>query len=106
MLLTTSKLWYTLGNKSNFTRKFSELEGVFMHKIDCFGDICPIPILKMQKELSHLPSGDSFMMVVDHSCVIESIKEHLSKSKYQYSVDEVMNGVWEITISHSNDDIA
>jgi len=55
----------------------------------------------MQKEMLQLTPGDSFMMVVDHSCVIESIKEHLAKSNYDYAVDEVMNGVWEITISHS-----
>jgi len=77
-------------------------EGDTMNKIDCFGDICPIPLLKMQRELSHLEPGESFMMVVDHSCVIESIKENLSKSKYTYTVDEVMNGVWEITVSLTN----
>ncbi len=71
-----------------------------MLKIDCFGDICPIPILKLQKQLPYLVQGDSFMMVVDHSCVIESIKEHLGKSKYKYTVDEVMNGVWEIIITY------
>lgn len=70
-----------------------------MHKIDCFGDICPIPLLKMQNELDQIQVGDSFMMVVDHSCVIESIKEYLDKRNLTFEVDEVINGVWEITIT-------
>lgn len=70
-----------------------------MKIIDCFGDICPIPILKMQHELESLVSGESFQMVVDHSCVIESLKDHLCKMPYDFEIDEVMNGVWEIVIT-------
>jgi len=70
-----------------------------MKSIDCFGDICPVPILKMQSQLDSIASGESFMMVVDHSCVIESMKEYLHNAHFTYEVDEVMNGVWEITIS-------
>lgn len=70
-----------------------------MNKLDCFGDICPIPLLKMKNEIEHLSKGESFQMVVDHSCVIESIKENLKKSTLIYEIDEVLNGVWEITIT-------
>ncbi|MDN5351135.1 MAG: tRNA 2-thiouridine synthesizing protein [Clostridiales bacterium] len=70
-----------------------------MKKIDCFGDICPIPMLKMQNELTHTAPGETFQMVVDHSCVIESIREYLSKSPFSYEIEEVINGVWEITIT-------
>ena len=70
-----------------------------MKKLDCFGDMCPIPLLKMKKELANSKAGDTFQMVVDHSCVIESIRESLSKSNASYEIEEVMNGVWEITIT-------
>ena len=70
-----------------------------MNKIDCFGDICPVPLLKMQSELEHIQSGETFLMVVDHSCVIESIKDYLSKTKCDYEVDEILNGVWEICVT-------
>lgn len=70
-----------------------------MNKIDCFGDICPIPILKMQHELELLKPGESFEMVVDHSCVLESIHDSLKKTKIKYEIEEVMNGVWEIVIT-------
>lgn len=69
-----------------------------MKKIDCFGDICPIPILKMNREIESLLSGESFQMVVDHSCVIENIREALGKSLLTFNIEEVLNGVWEVTI--------
>jgi len=70
-----------------------------MHKIDCFGDICPLPILKMQRELDIILPGETFQMVVDHSCVIESIRNKLNNSSVVYQIEEVLNGVWEITIT-------
>lgn len=70
-----------------------------MIKIDCFGDICPVPLLKIQKQLDSISSGDSFMLVVDHSCVVESIDEYYADTSHQIEIDEVMNGVWEITIT-------
>jgi TusA-related sulfurtransferase len=70
-----------------------------MKKIDCFGDFCPVPLLKARKEVDQLGSGDSFMLVTDHSCVVESINDHFHASKYDLDVYEAINGVWEITIT-------
>ena len=69
-----------------------------MKKLDCFGDFCPVPLLKAQKEVTQLNSGESFMLVTDHSCVVESIDDHFHTSKYNIDVFEAINGVWEITI--------
>lgn len=68
-------------------------------QIDCFGDMCPIPVLKIDRELDNLEKGESLMAVTDHSCVLESINEHYDPSRIQIDADEVMNGVWEITIT-------
>ena len=68
-----------------------------MIKIDCFGDYCPIPILKIKKELPKLKKGEVLEVVSDHSCVVESIKDKFEN--YNVLVEEVMNGVWEIKIS-------
>ena len=60
--------------------------------LDCFGDICPIPVMKVERELKTLETGEQFMLITDHSCVVKSIME-----KYKYaSIEEPMNGVWEI----------
>jgi len=68
-----------------------------MKVIDSFGEMCPIPVLRIQEEISGMNSGDSFMIVVDHSCVVESIRDKYKGKKIEMIIDEVMNGVWEIT---------
>lgn len=70
-----------------------------MIKIDCFGDICPIPILKLQAQLKKISDGESFTLIVDHSCVKESIEDLYSTSSHKIFFDEVINGVWEITVT-------
>jgi len=72
-----------------------------MIKLECFGEFCPIPLLRIQKELKTMTSGDDLLAVTDHSCVLESIEDYLRKGEASYTVDEVMNGVWEITITKS-----
>lgn len=69
-----------------------------MKMIDCLGDYCPIPILKINKHLKEIPKGEAFMVVTDHSCVFQSIQEYCKKTKLEINVDEIINGVWEITI--------
>lgn len=74
-----------------------------MKKIDCFGEICPIPLLKLQKEMKIMKKNDQIFMVVDHSCVIESVRDYLkTKNDFEFEIDEVMNGVWEITVKKTN----
>lgn len=70
-----------------------------MEKINCFGDICPIPLLKLKNSLKAQPSGGSVLLVVDHSCVVESISDYYKRSKNTITMDEVINGVWEITVT-------
>lgn len=70
-----------------------------MLKIDCFGDICPVPLIKLQTSLKKINDFESFMLVVDHSCVVASIEEYYQDTKHKIIIDEVISGVWEITIT-------
>lgn len=72
-----------------------------MEKINCFGEICPVPLLKLKAALKKLNKGDSVMLVVDHSCVVEAISDYYDSSNHTIDLDEVMNGVWEITLTKS-----
>jgi tRNA 2-thiouridine synthesizing protein A len=69
-----------------------------MDTIDCLGDMCPIPIIKIQKELKKMNPGTSIKVITDHSCVSQSIKDHFSHKNISLEFDEVMNGIWEIII--------
>ena len=70
-----------------------------MITIDCLGDMCPIPVLKAQKEFKKLASGDTIKIITDHSCVLESVASKFKK--HQITSDEVIVGVWEILITKS-----
>lgn len=67
--------------------------------IDCFGDICPVPIIKIEQELKIMKPGESFILVTDHSCTIEAIREKYRTRKVDIRIEEVMNGVWEVYIA-------
>ena len=43
--------------------------------IDCFGDMCPLPVLKAEKALKNITKGESFVLITDHSCVVQSVQE-------------------------------
>jgi len=70
-----------------------------MKTLDFLGEMCPIPIIKTKAALKDLKKDQSIMIITDHSCVLQSLEEYLSKLHYVFEVDEVINGVWEITIT-------
>lgn len=72
-----------------------------MKTIDCLGDICPVPVIKIKAVMDEIKHGESYMLVTDHSCSFENIKSFCEANKLQFISDEVINGVWEITISSS-----
>lgn len=67
--------------------------------IDCFGDYCPVPILRIKEQLSKMRIGESFVLISDHSCVVTNARSTFSSEKIKLDVFEPMNGVWEITIT-------
>lgn len=70
-----------------------------MKRIDCLGDICPVPIMKLQKELKTIINGEEVLLVTDHSCTCSTVEEFCREKRLSCIIDEVMNGVWEITIA-------
>lgn len=70
-----------------------------MVKIDCLGDICPVPVLRLGKVIDSIKNGEECMVVTDHSCTISNIEAFCKANHFNYHTDEVINGVWEITVS-------
>ncbi len=70
-----------------------------MKIIDCLGDMCPLPILKTQKELKKIDKGQTLKIITDHSCVLESLSSKFKN--HQIRSEEVINGVWEIFLTKS-----
>lgn len=66
-----------------------------MDKVDCLGEMCPIPFLKFK---DYLENKKNFIIVVDHSCAKDRIEKFCKNNNIKYSIIEVLNGVWEIEI--------
>lgn len=72
-----------------------------MYELDCLGDMCPIPILKLKQCRQLKEQGGQLKLVTDHSCVVESITDYCRKLKLTLKVVEPMNGIWELYIENT-----
>jgi len=70
-----------------------------MKEIDCLGEMCPIPVMRIKQALQNMKPNDSVKVITDHSCVHQSILVHFDKKDLLVSSEEVMNGIWEIVIT-------
>jgi len=71
------------------------------HFIDALGDFCPIPSLKVQAVMKQMNPGDRIILITDHSCTANTIKEDM-RQKNKVIVEEIDNGIWQITIIKSS----
>lgn len=70
-----------------------------MHRLDCLGDMCPLPLMKLMQYREQLDAGESVMIVTDHSCTCESLVSYCKKQKLPVKVAEPVPGVWELHVS-------
>ena len=70
-----------------------------MKTVNCIGDFCPIPILKIKHALETLAPGESMLAVTDLDCVLESIDTFLDRTHVLHTVQETDDQVFEITIT-------
>lgn len=70
-----------------------------MIKIDCLGDMCPIPVLKIGEFIDQINNGEEVLLVSDHSCTKNSIQDFARKNHFTCKTIEAINGVWEITLT-------
>ena len=73
-----------------------------MKEIDCLGEICPVPIIALKKELPALRQGETVLLVTDHSCTRGAVYDFCKNCGLEAEDVEVMNGVWEITVRNAS----
>jgi TusA-related sulfurtransferase len=66
--------------------------------LDCFGEACPIPLVKAQKQLEKMVVGDVVVVQIDHSCAMKNVPEWARKEGHNVEIEEVGDGEWEIII--------
>lgn len=72
-----------------------------MKIIDCLGEICPIPIMMLEKEINSIKNGTTVMIITDHSCTLKTMKEYCIIHDFSCIDSEAISGVWEITITNT-----
>lgn len=72
-------------------------------KLDCLGEACPIPLIKLQKKLEGVNVGDVIIVNVDHSCAIKNIPEWARKVGFNCEVDEIADGEWDIYVEKTQE---
>ena len=67
-------------------------------ELNCLGEICPVPVLQIRKELPAIRAGATIVLITDHSCSLRGITEYCERVGLQCEEREVANGVWEFTV--------
>jgi tRNA 2-thiouridine synthesizing protein A len=69
------------------------------HLVCSMGDICPIPIIKVERKIKDIDINDRVILETDHSCSTSSVSSHF-QTKYGYPVEviKVADGVWKIIV--------
>lgn len=67
-------------------------------ELDCFGEACPIPLVKAEKELEKMEIGDVLIVQIDHSCAMKNVPEWARKEGHNVEIEEIDDGEWEIII--------
>ncbi len=68
------------------------------YELDCLGEACPVPLMKTEKKLKDLKSGDVLIVHIDHSCAMKNVPEWARNQGYNVEVDEVDDGEWDVVI--------
>lgn len=66
--------------------------------LDCLGEACPVPLIKTEKALEELESGDVLIVQIDHSCAMKNVPEWARKEGHNVEIEEVDDGEWECII--------
>ena len=62
------------------------------------GEVCPIPLLIVQSEIEKLNPGDKLQVETDFSQSVRNILKWCDDQGHKFDLNEVDNGIWQITI--------
>jgi TusA-related sulfurtransferase len=66
--------------------------------LDCLGEACPAPLVKVQKELEAMAGGDVLTVNVDYGCAVSGVPGWAREQGHKVDVKEVGEGEWDIII--------
>lgn len=69
-----------------------------MKELDCLGDVCPIPLVKLKKELPAIRAGETVSIVTDHSCSGREVMDYCARMGLLCQEEEPLTGIWRYQI--------
>ena len=67
-------------------------------ELDCYGEACPVPLVKAQNKLKEMAVDDVLIVQIDHSCAMKNVPEWARKEGHNVEVEEIDDGEWEVVI--------
>lgn len=68
------------------------------YTLDCYGEACPIPLIKTEKKMETMESGDVLIVQIDHSCAVKNVPEWARAKGYNVEIEETDDGEWDVII--------
>lgn len=68
-------------------------------ELDIWGDMCPIPIVKTERQLKKMSLGDILVLETDHSCTSRGIVLWAKEHGHEIIEEEVANGIWRLELT-------
>jgi len=72
------------------------------YTLDCLGEACPVPLIKVEKKMNELQVGDMLVVSIDHSCAMKNVPEWARTHGHNVDIEEVDDGEWEVFIEKTN----
>lgn len=66
--------------------------------LDCLGEACPTPLIRVQAKMDEMEVGDILVVTVDHSCAMKNVPNWANDEGHMVEVKTKNNGEWDIII--------
>lgn len=74
-----------------------------IYQIDIWGEMCPIPLIKTQRQLKKMSCGDILVLETEHSCTSRAIVLWAKENGHEIDEKEVSNGIWRLEMIKRHD---
>lgn len=69
-----------------------------LYQLDIWGEMCPIPLIKAQRQLKKMSYGDILVLETEHSCTSRAIVLWAQEQGHEIDEKEVSNGIWRLEL--------
>ena len=68
------------------------------YNLDCLGEACPVPLIKVQSKMEEMEIGDVLTVNVDHSCAMKNVPNWARDEGHNVEIESTDVGEWNIII--------